>query len=383
MRLRALAALLLLGAAPHADPLASFSQWAVNTTLACPLRTNLTCNGVQTGTFTRATSAWFVNDSNLVVSVASGAARFSPTRGVEIEGARTNDLLQTRDLSQADWTKTNTTAALSQVGHDGVAASASLVTATAANGTVTQALTGLASAARVGCASVKRSVGTGTVELTKDGSTWSAITITTSFARYCVTRTADTDFTFGLRIVTSGDAVIVDYAQVELDVNGSGIGSEPIPTTAAPVTRNADLVNLATTGFPDLGVVEAVITPRWAGTTTFPVIVDTRNAGTQRGMAVYIESAEKLECLTQSAAGGADTATSAALTWTANQAYHVECDFNAVPKAYRDHVLVATSGGSGVGAVGQGPILRVARVFTDAFPLNGWIRDLRFRSRDP
>ena len=97
-------------------------------------------------------------------------------KGLLIEGSRANVVLYSNDLTNAAWTKTNITAALNQTGADGVANSASSITASAANGTVLQSIT-LASSQRIQSALVKRITGTGVINMTTDGgTTWVAVT---------------------------------------------------------------------------------------------------------------------------------------------------------------------------------------------------------------
>lgn len=163
-------------------------------------------------------------------------------KGLPVEEARTNVVLWSRDLTNAAWTKSNVTAALDQVGADGVAASATSLTATAGNGTVLQAIT-LGSSARFQSAYVKRLTGTGTINMTMDnGSTWTAITVTSSYTRLTIPTQTLANPTVGFRIVTSGDAIAVDFAQNE---NTGAAASSPIPTTTVAVTRAADQILLA------------------------------------------------------------------------------------------------------------------------------------------
>jgi hypothetical protein len=166
-------------------------------------------------------------------------------RGLLIEEARTNVVLHSRDLANAAWTKTNCTAALTQTGIDGAANTASLLTATAANATCTQAIT-LASSARAHSAYVRRVTGTGTVEMTMDGgTTWTAITLTSTFARFAIPTQTIANPNVGFRIVTSGDAIEVDCVQNE---NGT-FATSYIPTTTASVTRAADSAIMTGTNF--------------------------------------------------------------------------------------------------------------------------------------
>jgi hypothetical protein len=183
--------------------------------------------------------------------------------GLRSEAAATNRALWARDLTNAAWTKTNATAALTATGIDGVANSASVVTATAGNATVLQAITH-ASEARTLSIFLKRRTGTGTIETTIDGgSTWVARTITTDWLRFTTTSTL-ADPSVGIRIVTSGDAVDVDAVQVE---TGSR-ASSPILTLGATATRAADALVVPGSGWisSTQGTLAADYVPSAAGT---------------------------------------------------------------------------------------------------------------------
>lgn len=161
--------------------------------------------------------------------------------GFRRESAATNNLLYCRDLSTAEWaTKTNITATKTAIGLDGLANTATILTATATDAIILQPIT-LASAARCASAYVKRRTGTGTVSFTQDGgsswtnitslinsSTWSRVQITATLANPSV----------GFKIGTSGDSIDVDCVHNEAGV----IATSPILTTTAAVTRNADIV---------------------------------------------------------------------------------------------------------------------------------------------
>lgn len=167
--------------------------------------------------------------------------------GRKVEGARTNVVLQRRDLSNAAWTKTNITAAKDQVGIDGVTNSASSILATAGNGTCLQAIT-LASSARSQTAWVKRLVGTGVVNMTMDnGSTWTAITVTSAWTRVSIPTQTLANPTVGFRLVANADKIAVDFVQNE---NGT-FASSTIPDTTAgsSVTRNADDIQITGSNF--------------------------------------------------------------------------------------------------------------------------------------
>ena len=204
----------------------------------------------QTGglTFVRATTATYFDGSGVLRTAASGVQRIDhdPLTGARLgllrEPARTNRALHSRDLTQTEWVKTDATAAKTQVGVDGAANSASSLTATGANGTALQALTHT-STERAMAIYLKRLVGTGVVEITLDnGTEWTAVTdeLSAEWTRVSKVQTLANP-TFGIRLVTSGDSVAVDYVQIE-------DGHRPtsaIATTTVAVTRDADVISLA------------------------------------------------------------------------------------------------------------------------------------------
>ena len=140
----------------------------------------------------------------------------------------------------------NVTAAKNQTGVDGTATAASSLTATSANGTCLQAIT-LGSAARWQTAYVKRITGSGVINMTMDnGATWTAIPVTSSWARVAIPTQTLANPTVGFRIVTNGDAVAVDFVQNE---NSLLQATSPLATTTAAVTRSNELVNFNSTSF--------------------------------------------------------------------------------------------------------------------------------------
>jgi hypothetical protein len=193
-------------------------------------------------TFTRASAGWFFNSAGNLAQAATDAPRFDydpatlQARGLLIEGASTNIALHSRDFTQTAWVKTNITAALNVTGIDGVANSASRLTATAGNGTALQTITS-ASATHVSSFFARRITGTGTVEITQDnGSTWTAITLTAAWQRFNVAAATVANPVIGFRLVTNGDVVAVDLAQCEV----ASAPTSPIITGAASVARAAD-----------------------------------------------------------------------------------------------------------------------------------------------
>ena len=225
-----------------ASPIAQWSDDAVfildfmNSTMPAPV------------TFTRASSAWYFNSSGVLMQVSTDAPRFdygsfggTTLLGLLIEEARTNRVVQCRDLTQSAWTKTSMTTALDQTGIDGTANAASSATATTANATVLQTYSNIA-ASRVFSVFLKRITGTGTIQLTQDnGSTWTTVTLTSSWQRFILPQQSTLNPTFGMKIVTSGDVVGFDCSQLEAGT----FATSPILTTTAAVTRAIDVANVS------------------------------------------------------------------------------------------------------------------------------------------
>jgi hypothetical protein len=203
-------------------------------------------------TCTRASSATYFDANGILQTVGNNVLRRDhnivtlAALGLRSEGTRTNAVLWNRDLTNAAWTPSNITAALDQTGIDGIVNSASSLTATAGNGTILQAIT-LTNHAAFQTAYVKWITGSGVVNMTMDGgTTWTAVTVTAAWTRVSIPGQTLVNPNVGFRIVTSGDAIAVDFVQNENNVDATS----PIATTTTAVTRSGDSVKLLTTAFP-------------------------------------------------------------------------------------------------------------------------------------
>ena len=167
--------------------------------------------------------------------------------GILCEEARTNLLLYSNDLTNAAWTKTNATAALTATGPAGVTNSATTITASGSNATVSQAITS-ANAARSGSVFLKRRTGTGTVSISLDnGSTYTAVDLSSGlWVQGNIENQTLTNPTFVIQLATSGDAVDVWCA----DLESGSFETSPIETFGAQVTRAADAITIANTSYP-------------------------------------------------------------------------------------------------------------------------------------
>jgi hypothetical protein len=198
---------------------------------------------------TRATTATRFNSAGLIESVASGVPRLDyytsgGTAGCPallVEPAATNLALHSRDLTNAVWSGTTVTTAKNAVGADGVASGATTITATAASGTVLQALSH-ASESRVFSAYIRRVTGTGAIQLTTNGGTnWDTVTITNNYTQVASVARTVASGAIGIRMAASGDVIAVDFTQGEV----GPVATSPNATTSGTVTRNADLISLS------------------------------------------------------------------------------------------------------------------------------------------
>lgn len=203
--------------------------------------------------FTATASRYYFNSSGLLVAAGANVPRFdyglegTTLKGLLIEFGTTNEVVDAsvRDFTEGAWTPSNLTPLKDQVGIDGSANSASSLEATAGNGTILQAITST-SAVRYLSFYLKRLVGTGAIELTLDnGSTWTPVTVTstTAWVRQSITNTSANP-TIGIRIVTSGDKVAVDWAQEEkLQLSSPCIGARGAETAVISGTQFSDFFN--------------------------------------------------------------------------------------------------------------------------------------------
>jgi hypothetical protein len=170
---------------------------------------------------------------------------FYPTslacQGLLVEEARTNICLYARDLTQSSWVNSNSTDALTATGVDGVANTASTLTASAANGSTLQNITS-ASAARSLSMFVKRRTGTGTVTVSHGATTGSTLVTDGAFAGGLASWTNSST---GTGTATAAAGAI---ALVGTDASNRGIIAQQLVTTSGKFYRISVTVSAYTSG---------------------------------------------------------------------------------------------------------------------------------------
>lgn len=190
-----------------------------------------------------------------VVTEANGAAISSSILGGYLPEPAATDLLtaraDARDMTTASWVLGATMSrARTQVGADGVANKANLITggAVAATNIITTTITAAASS-RTFSALVKRGTGTGTVRMSQDGfATNTDITALINSSTFTLVQIAQSQLNaqLGFKIDTNGDTLIIDWNQFSAG-DLTGLINSRIPDTIT--TRNVDNLVYATTGW--------------------------------------------------------------------------------------------------------------------------------------
>lgn len=188
-------------------------------------------------------AGYYWGADGLLKTAAANTPRFTHDRatgspiGLLLDGFTENRALWCRDGTNAAWTKdASMGTALSATGIDGVASTATRLTANAANQRIYQSATG-SGTLRFGVW-LRRVSGSGTISLT--GNSWggtTAVTLTSSWQFFSVAFTSGNQF--GIQIATSGDVIEMDFAFVGAFAS-TGPGPTPLYTTGATVTRAGD-----------------------------------------------------------------------------------------------------------------------------------------------
>lgn len=288
--------------------------------------------------------------------------------------ATTNRITAPRNATDAAWTKTNVTAARDVVGMDNRTNAASRLTGTAGNGTCVQALAALGAPADCRFAVyLKRISGSGTIEIEIQAGTWVAAPTlsSTEWTRVATGVSGVTARTVGVRIVTNGDVVAMDFGLEETRSTGN---SSPIDTAVA-ATRNAAVMVFSGAALIDKakGVIYAEFAPDQDGTaaqTMYPIATEAANA-------VRIDAGATVVGYLNGAHGASPAVTyvrgqpiKAVHTWDANRSdvyvngvRGTTGDGSALSGMNTDLYIGSTAAGAGTG-------IYIARLGVMALPLN-------------
>jgi hypothetical protein len=203
-------------------------------------------------TYTSPSAKWVRGSNGLWSSGTTMRTHFDDTGaalGLALEAAKTSLAIRARELGNATyWTASSITTSTVQ-GVDGVAGAATRITATAGNGTVLGSSNTSASAARRLAPFIRRVSGVGNLEWTLNGgSTWTAFTgITSSWKRIGVGATVANP-RVGFRVVSSGDAFDIDFANGETGL----LDTSPMHVNGSTgvITRAGDNITITSAKFP-------------------------------------------------------------------------------------------------------------------------------------
>jgi len=200
---------------------------------------------------TRATTATRFNSAGLIESVASGVPRLDyftsgGTAGCPallVEASGSNLALRSEEFNvSGTWIPTNASVSgNTTIAPDGTT-TADTLTATSNGGQIQQVYVGVSGTTYTVSFYIKRRTGTGTVNIRAVENVNTPVTVTSNWTRVSFSATAtSTSVRVGVSLATSGDEVDLWGAQLE---TGS-IATSYIPTTTAPITRNADVITLS------------------------------------------------------------------------------------------------------------------------------------------
>ena len=231
--------------------------------------------------------------------------------GIASEPIATNESLYGSDFTQAAvWSATDMTPVKTATGADGVANSASTLTATADNGTILQSITGT-SAGRLASCMAKRRTGTGTIYMTQDGgTTWTDVTsqIGVSWGRAYVPKATITNPQVGFKIATSGDAIDVMWFGIEKNVD---YPTSPIPTMASQVTRAGGVIKIPASAFPSASPISIIadFVPNTVGAYSGIFSLESANVQDRIASFVVINGGDRVDVVTGGAAQASKTIT--------------------------------------------------------------------------
>ena len=225
-----------------------------------------------------------------------------------------------RTMSDAGWVATNVTKGTA-TGADGTAAIAASLTATAGNGTALFT-TVLGAAVRTFGALVRRKTGAGVINITGDnGVTWTAITLTTQYQPFYFTTASAANPVVGFRIVTSTDAIEVDFNTLVAGSNKFPVFTPTNVNEAADVLQYVSAGNVPTNDFVVYGEVSWPVVQPAASYYLWSSYVDANNSTSILWDGTNLIARRRI--------GGVNTDATKALTPTAGTRYKWAARFSS------------------------------------------------------
>lgn len=217
------------------------------------------------------TAVYVPDASGILTLQASAGLRRTNAGHYQYPSYGTCRNLWARDLTNVVWVSGGggVTVAKTSTGADGVATSATRVTASGANATILQSIT-LASSTVLMQAYVKRITGTGNIDMTVDGgTTWTTITPGAGvYTQVVISQAGVTNPSVGFRLVTAADAVDVDFVNVYSNPpNSLNVRNQySILTTSATIlgSQSRPSADIADAG-PIIGVAQGAFAFYWQG----------------------------------------------------------------------------------------------------------------------
>lgn len=225
------------------------------------------------------------------------------------EETKTNLALFSEDFTNAAWVKTGVTVTPNTFLAPSGTVTADTLTATTPLATCLQAVT-ITATNQVASCWVRRRTGVGAIQLSADGIAFTPIAVTGIFQRFQVTQNLGAGVVNAFfRIDVSGDEIDVWGAQYELGT----VASSYVPTSAATVVRNADLLSYTSVG--NVNLVGATVycearVPNYANPTDSNIrLVEVDDGTSTNRFGLYVNPSGTLNMFVNSGGVATDVAT--------------------------------------------------------------------------
>lgn len=204
--------------------------------------------------FSRSGTATYFDAAGVLQTASNNVERWAldgngNITGLLLEALAVNRLIYSRDGTNADWTKVTMGRAKDATGIDDAANACTTLSASSSNARISAGGT-TGTNPSVFSVYLRRVTGTGTIYITADNfATLTPVTLTSAWQRFEVSAAASA-CTCGIQIVTSGDVIEMDGAQLE----SGTLASSVIMTAGATATRNAESITRTGLSLTGVGV---------------------------------------------------------------------------------------------------------------------------------